>query len=300
MNAPVKIIKTIMSTIICTVCNQEKDNTCFHNHRKVCKECVKAERKEKERAYLEKAKEIQKQCNMCEQTFDGTHFKYDSCICSECTKKKNNRVANKPTEDMPDKTCTKCNVLKKATDYRFRSNVCIECEKIAMYQWRKENPEKFKEHLQRYRSKPETKEKKNLYRREKYNNDLIERISKRCRQRVREVIHKKTDGLHKELLGCSYPLLMKWLEYNFVDDMSWDNYGDVWQIDHIRPCASFDMEYEDQQKKCFHWTNLAPLSVSENARKKDKIIPSHIEYYEKRVLLFLVNHNSIDIVEPSL
>lgn len=275
-----------MSTT-CTKCGIDKDSTSFHNHRKVCKECVKTERKEKEKAYYEKAKDIQKKCTLCEQTLDGTYFRYDSCICHTCTKKKNNRVVNKPTEDMPDKTCTKCSLLKKATDYRFRSNVCNECEKLAMYQWRKNNPEKFKEHLQKYRSKPEAKEKKNLYRRVKYNTDLIERISKRCRQRVREVIHKKKDGLHYELLACSYQWLIKWLEYNFQDEMSWNNYGEVWQIDHIRPCASFDMEKEEEQKKCFHWTNLAPLSVSENARKKDKILPSHIHYYEKRVIHFL-------------
>ena len=289
-----------MSTITCTRCTIEKDNTCFHNHRKVCKECVKLEKKEKERAYLEKANTIQKTCSLCEQIFDGMHFKYDSSTCKECTKKKNNRVANKPTEDMPDKTCRKCNLLKKATDYRFRSNVCIECEKQDMYKWRQNNPEKFKEHLQRYRSKPEAREKKNKYRREKYNEDIIERIRKRCRQRVRDLIHKKKDGLHQELLGCSYQWLIKWLEYNFVNGFSWENYGEEWQIDHIRPCASFDLENEEEQKKCFHWTNLAPLSVSENARKKDKIIPEQIEYYEKRVIEFLSINPILDLEDPSL
>ena len=274
----------------CSNCDSDKPIAEFHKRRTVCKECVKLERKEKEKAYLEKAKEITKECTLCHQTFDGTHFRYDSYTCYDCTKKKNNRVTNKPTSDMPDKTCTKCTVLKKATEYRFRSNVCIECEKEAMYEWRKKNPEKFKEHLQRYRSKPETKEKKNEYRRNKYNNDIIERISKRCRQRVREMIHKKKDGLHNELLGCSYGWLIQWLEYNFDDTMSWDNYGKIWQIDHIRPCASFDMENEDEQRKCFHWTNLAPLSVSENASKKDKILIEYIQYYEKKVVEFLTKY----------
>ena len=272
---------------LCSSCKFEKSSTDFHRRRTVCKECVKLDRKQKERAYLEKANEITKDCTLCQQKLDGTKFRYDSNVCFDCSKKKNSRVINKPTADMPDKQCTKCTIIKKATDYRFRSNACIECEKLAMYEWRKKNPEKFKDHLQRYRSKPETKEKKNEYRRNKYNTDLIERISKRCRQRVREMIHKKKDGLHYELLGCSYPWLIKWLEYNFKDGYTWDNYGNIWQIDHIRPCASFDLTDEIEQRKCFHWTNLAPLSTSENASKKDKILIDYIQYYEKKVVDFL-------------
>jgi hypothetical protein len=276
-----------MTTITCTKCEIEKDKTCFHNRRTVCKECVKKERKEKERAYLEKAKDITKTCTICTQLFDGTHFKYDSSTCSECTKKKNNRVANKPTEDMPDKTCTKCNLLKKATDYRFRTNVCIECEKQDMYKWRQKNPEKFKEHLQRYRSKPEYKEKNNAYKRNKYNSNIMDRISHLCRHRIRQLIREKKDGLHLELLGCNYSLLLKWLEYNFKDSMSWDNYGDVWHIDHIIPCSSFNLENIEDQYKCFRWTNMAPLDVTENIKKGNKILPEYISYYEKRVIEFL-------------
>ena len=49
--------------------------------------------------------------------------------------------------------------------------------------------------------------------------------------------------------------------------MAWDNYGtgqngkgtQEWQIDHIKPCASFDLSKESEQKKCFHYTNLQPL-----------------------------------------
>lgn len=278
-----------MPSITCAKCNIEKDETCFNPRRKTCKECVKLEKKEKEAAYLEKASTLEKKCNLCEQTFDGTHFKFDSYICKTCTKEKNSRANHKPTEDMPDKTCTKCNVLKKATEFRFRTNACIVCEKLSMYKWREDNPEQFKQHLQKYRAKPEAKEKRNKYCRDKYNSNLIERIAKRCRQRVRDTIHNKSPGLHKELLGCSYDYLIKWLEFNFNETMTWENYGECWQVDHIKPCASFNLEDETEQKKCFHWTNLAPLSVSENARKKDKIIPEHIEYYEKRVLVFLTN-----------
>lgn len=271
----------------CTKCQTEQENSNFHGKRNVCKACVKLERKEKERVYLEKAKEITKKCSSCEQTLDGTHFRFDTLVCNKCSAKKKNRAANKPTADMPDKVCSKCTTTKKATEFRYRTNVCIECEKNAMYEWREKNPEKFKEHLQRYRSKPEFKEKKNEYRRNKYNTDLIHKLMYRCRQRVRDTIRQKKDGLHYELLGCSYSWLVKWLEYNFGEKYTWDNYGSEWHLDHIRPCSSFHLEQEEEQKKCFHWTNLAPLSVSENTSKGNKIVTEYIKYYEERVMEFL-------------
>jgi hypothetical protein len=274
----------------CSNCKFEKSSTDFHRRRTVCKECVKLDRKEKERVYLEKANEITKDCTLCQQKLDGTKFRYDSNICFDCTKKKNNRVTNKPTADMPDKQCTKCTVVKKATEYRFRTNICIECEKQAMYEWRKKNPEKFKEHLQRYRSKPQYREKLNEYHRNKYNTDMIERISHLCRHRIRQLIRNKKDGIHHELLGCSYNRLIQWLEYNFDETMNWDNYGNIWHIDHIRPCASFDLTNEIEQRKCFHWTNMAPLSVSENISKGKKIIPEYINFYEKQVINYLIEN----------
>jgi hypothetical protein len=54
------------------------------------------------------------------------------------------------------------------------------------------------------------------------------------------------------------------LEYQFDENMSWDNHGKYWSIDHVIPCASFDMSNIDEQKKCFHWSNLQPLSIKEN------------------------------------
>jgi hypothetical protein len=72
-----------------------------------------------------------------------------------------------------------------------------------------------------------------------------------------------------ELAGCSLEDLMKHLESKFTEGMTWENYG-RWHIDHIRPCASFSLEDPEEQKKCFHWTNLQPLWAIDNLRKSDK------------------------------
>ena len=53
--------------------------------------------------------------------------------------------------------------------------------------------------------------------------------------------------------------------------MTWDNYG-KWHIDHIKPCASFDMSIEKEQKKCFNYLNLQPLWAAQNFSKGTKIM----------------------------
>ena len=78
---------------------------------------------------------------------------------------------------------------------------------------------------------------------------------------------KKCDSTMK-LLGCSIQDVRHHLEKQFAVNMSWDNHGfSGWHIDHIKPCASFDLTKEDEQRKCFHYTNLQPLWAKENLQK---------------------------------
>lgn len=104
--------------------------------------------------------------------------------------------------------------------------------------------------------------------------DLAYKLTRRLRQRVRWVIRDqsaKKAGNIFDLVGCNPVFLMGYLEARFRPGMEWSNYGKVWEIDHLFPCASYDFSDPAQQRSCFHYTNLQPLFVSENRRKKDKI-----------------------------
>lgn len=87
----------------------------------------------------------------------------------------------------------------------------------------------------------------------------------RARSILKQLDIKKDAG---ELLGCTTENFVSYIETRFVKGMTWENYGAKgWHIDHIRPCASFDLTDIEQQKACFHYTNLQPLWARDNCRK---------------------------------
>ena len=70
----------------------------------------------------------------------------------------------------------------------------------------------------------------------------------------------------QSMCGCSTAVLRDYLEGLFSGGMCWENYGE-WHIDHIRPCASYDLTDAEQVRECFHYTNLQPMWALDNIRK---------------------------------
>lgn len=97
------------------------------------------------------------------------------------------------------------------------------------------------------------------------------RIKRACRARISAALknNAKKASLTSDLIGCSVSKLKEHLEKQFKQGMSWENYGD-WHIDHIIPCAIFDLTKPEQQRKCFHYLNLQPLWAKENCSKGAK------------------------------
>jgi hypothetical protein len=53
--------------------------------------------------------------------------------------------------------------------------------------------------------------------------------------------------------------------------MSWDNYGKVWHIDHIIPCAAFNHENQEEVNRCWNYKNYSPEFIHCNERKSDQL-----------------------------
>lgn len=103
------------------------------------------------------------------------------------------------------------------------------------------------------------------------------KIREALRRRMHQVLKRNRKSDHTvALLGCSVRYLIAHLEQQWQPGMSWANYGiSGWHIDHIRPCASFDLSDPDEQRKCFHFTNLQPLWAKENIIKGAKYNPEN-------------------------
>ena len=96
------------------------------------------------------------------------------------------------------------------------------------------------------------------------------RLIHNLRTRIAMAIKKNVkSGKSLDLLGCSIDFLKKYLSDRFQLGMTWDNYG-VWHIDHIRPCSSFNLSDVNQQRICFHYSNLQPLWKRDNLSKGSK------------------------------
>lgn len=138
----------------------------------------------------------------------------------------------------------------------------------------KANPEKYKQIYNDY--KLLNKEKVNKWYREytkERRKDPVYRAMKNLRNRMQRAIVLQHGRKHTSLttiVGSSILDARNHIASLFQPGMTWDNYGE-WEIDHIKPCDSFDLTLLEQQKLCFHWTNLQPLWWQDNVRKGNKL-----------------------------
>jgi hypothetical protein len=195
------------------------------------------------------------------------------------TKKDGLQGECKDCNNARSKTWNKANPEKKKAQSKARyqeKKEQINAQSKARYQ---ANPEKKKAYNKaRYHANPEkwkawseaNKEKINADKRNRRKTDPEYRITGNLRSRLNKAVNRIAKGAAtksastKELLGCSEEFLRSYLESQFEPWMTWDNYGPDWHVDHIRPCASFDLTDPKQQEECFHYTNLRPLEASRN------------------------------------
>jgi len=212
-----------------------------------------------------------------------------SVYCKECRrlqdKERKQNVIQTPVNvnNTLTKTCTTCNVLKTYNEFRINrkscdnlSHICIQClptnnwnidkQRASEKKYRINNPEKMKE---KYR---------------KQSQNMNRRVRDSMNHRISEALFtNKITKRNKtcDYIGCNILFLRGWIESQFQEGMSWSNYG-MWHLDHVKPCASFDLCNPEEVKACFLWKNIQPLWASDNLKKSDKVSTQFIElHYEK-------------------
>jgi hypothetical protein len=213
-----------------------------------------------------------KQCSTCKDYFDPSNFYINKggrggldYRCKTCAKKysrerhhKNNPEALTRTQPLVG---TKKERNRQASrDYRERVG---NKEKIRNRQraWMAENRDVF-----------------NARRRARRLADPKYKIKTILRARLRKALRGKNKSESTlALVGCSIPDLIQHIESLFTEGMTWENHGLYgWHLDHIKPCAAFDLEDLEQQRECFNYNNLQPLWAADNRKKSNKY-PSEIQ-----------------------
>ncbi len=295
-----------MTTKTCTQCKVTREICLFINSKdKQCKTCEKC--RERGLKSRQKRNELQKQYNKQWRKQNKERVQLYNKSQREGKQwslvKEEQKIVDAPKVfrrkehvvlyDISGKNCCKCKEWKPLERYNKCSShwdglkvTCMDC----YYEYRKKNKDRITEYNKKYwvETKDEQTEK---HREWKEKNKQYVNEYQRKYQRIWEKFQRETNPQYKitknlrcrlysalkqqnikktqrtlDLIDCSIDFLKQWLESKFKDGMSWENYG-KWHIDHIKPCAKFNLTYHEEQKKCFNYKNLQPLWASENISK---------------------------------
>ena len=147
--------------------------------------------------------------------------------------------------------CYKCESIKAADRYKNFSPEEYEKFYEGVKAWKKANRDK----VRKYKKTPQSKA---------YSN---------TRRRLSTFLKTAKDHHFSQGVGCTRKELVKHLESQFTEGMSWETYGSgengdhigSWHVDHIIPISKF------QGKHPNHYTNLQPMWGIENIKKSNKI-----------------------------
>ena len=169
---------------------------------------------------------------------------------------------------------------KHRAKYRERDNKKMRDKRAANYEEsrKKEKAEAAKNKL-RVINNPSyalhVQQRRNKYNMKRLSENLEANIIHKVRNRIRTAV--KRAGTVKSrrtitLLGCTIDEFKQYFQGRFTKGMTWARFiaAEI-HIDHIKPCTSFNLTKESEQKKCFHYTNCQPLWAKDNIRKGAKI-----------------------------
>ena len=209
----------------------------------------------------------------------------------EYRRRKNPKIQEK--EDLAKegkKRCTKCDSIKPFEDYSpqkagfmgrtARCKVCAnEYDKSFQsqnhYRVKRDKSPEAKKYRKQYVAKNIDwwRKYEKEYRSSRRQEDMFFKIKSNLSSRLSDLIKNRGEGQRTvELLGCDKDTFLQHLESQFIEGMTWENYGlKGWHVDHIIPISSYDLTNEDEVKKACHYTNLQPLWWQDNLEKGDKI-----------------------------
>lgn len=267
---------------VCKQCGIEKDIDQFHKskvnkggHKPICAECFNSNVQDPVDKFIIATRWQLlamgiKHCPSCGNYLNYSDFNEDKnrkdglrCYCYECERTKGLEYDRRP--DIKDRRHQKESTpefLENLSIYRANSPVFHATRQAYM------QTSKYKESQKEYN--------KRLHRR------LRGKVSIKIYSALKLQDIKKSLEFN-EYLGCTIEYFKEYIASLFQEGMTWDNWGrgsGMWHLDHIRPCASFNLNNEDEQKICFNYKNQQPLWESDNFKKSSKF--EGVFYHHKK------------------
>jgi len=211
---------------------------------------------------------------------------------------------------MKTKECSKCEETKPISEFHYqkkRGTYRSDCKKcgnemsksykmrnkkhISSYnhEYKKEHKDEIKKYNKNYNinNRETIQKRQTIYQRKKKEIDPSFRMGLILRRRLAGFINGNDNKSNRKLFGCNHTFFIKWMEFQFSEEMNFDNRGDCWHMDHVDPCNTFDLTDEEEQKLCFHWSNTRPLEAEENLSRSDDTDEEEIKKHKKVVKKFL-------------
>ena len=263
----------------CVCCNVNKLLSEYYyiikenRYNKKCKSCVSNQSKKHyiSRKSFHITEISEKECISCYQVKHINQYYKErkqtdghSNKCIHCTREYNQKyyhtfTSPKLTSTIPEnhKKCNHCDQILPFSEYnKIRKNqpqlnpYCKSCNTIKYKEWKEKNGREWGRN----------------YVNNKRKTDPQFKIKQLLRGRYLDALKRHTSGgkVNKshsaiDLIGCTIGEYVEFLENLFYPEMTWENHGTVWEIDHIKPCDAFNLIDPDEQKTCFHYSNTTPL-----------------------------------------
>jgi hypothetical protein len=197
---------------------------------------------------------------------DGLSYK-----CNECDKKQSKGYKKNNPNYMRE--WHEVNPNYNMNYYQNNLNYFKEKNK----EYREKTPEFWIEYWKEYNKKYKEnnpnycKEYKKIRRK----NDPIYKLTEGIRSNMSNSFKRACNGKYSkttktiEMLGCDFEYFIQYIQSQFTEGMTLDNYGE-WELDHKIPISS--AKTEEDVIRLNNYTNFQPLWWWENVKKGDKFL----------------------------
>ncbi len=198
---------------------------------------------------------------------------------------------------METKICKRCDEEKNISEFPHKKNYCRLCQNWFCRDYKRRNREKISAYNKEYKgdhkdeicdynadysikNRDQIQKRQTAQHRERKLVDKNYDLACKYRTYLNSFLKNKSKAFEK-YLGCDHKTFLDWLKFNFDDNMTLENYGEVWHLDHVIPVSYFDLTDENKILECFNWSNIRPLHKLANQKRVNHL--KEEEYLEHRI-----------------